>query len=270
VCVFAVGEALSVFIDGGNVEVLIDGGNDGGRLDSGGTVAEAIWEDIEDGVLEYVIATHSHADHAGGLDGDIYGRFRVLHTVYGDKGDSKQYGEFWDAATGGENSKVHNDIDETVTLSDGVTLSIFDILDDGRNTNNNSIIALLDCFGRKLLVTGDAEDEKSKTVREALVGRLRGEGVTDIDVYIVGHHGSETSSSEELLALIRPAYAVISSAGPGYKNYENPHPDVLRRLTDVNAGIFATYVSGNIVITFNEDGIRLSPPAGERIILSNH
>jgi hypothetical protein len=40
-------------------------------------------------------------------------------------------------------------------------------------------------------------------------------------------------------------------------------------LTEVNAGIYATYISGDIVITFSNDGIRLSPLAGERIKLSD-
>jgi competence protein ComEC len=157
-----------------------------------------------------------------------------------------------------------------VSLSDGVTLSIFDILDGESNTNNNSVISLLDCYGRKLLVTGDAEDEKSKTVREALVGRLRGEGVTNIDVYVVGHHGSETSSSKELLALTRPAYAVISSAGPKYKNYNNPSPDVLRRLTNVNAEIYATYRSGDITVTIDRNRMLLLSPGNGRITLSDY
>jgi beta-lactamase superfamily II metal-dependent hydrolase len=268
VYVFDVGEALSVFIDDGETEVLIDGGNHGGKRTGGGTVAEFIKGRINDGALEYVIATHSDADHIGGLDNDIYGVFQVKHTIYGDTGTSNQYKEFWAAASGEPDSELYNDIDEVTILSEGVTLSVFDILDDMSNTNNNSVISLLDCYGRKLLVTGDAEDYRSKTVRNALTAKLRGEGVSDIDVYIVGHHGSETSSSAELLALIRPEYAVISSAGPDHRD-KNPDPSVLRRLTEVNAGIYATYISGDIVIMFDNNGIKLSPPVDERIMLSD-
>jgi beta-lactamase superfamily II metal-dependent hydrolase len=270
VYVFAVGEALSVFIDDGDTEVLIDGGKDGGKRKNGGTIAELLKENIDDGTLEYVIATHSHIDHVGGLDKDIYGAFHVAHTIYGDKSESGQYTEFWNAANDEENSEVHNDIDEIIRLSDGVTLSIFDILDDNSNTNNNSVISLLDYHGTKMLVTGDAEDEKSKTVKTALTDRLRAEAISNIAVYIVGHHGSETSSSSELLSLIKPTYAIISSVGPNHGNYNNPDISVLERLTAVNAKIYATYVSGDITITFSAAGVNLSPPDSELITVSNY
>lgn len=270
VYVFAVGEALSVFIDDGNTEVLIDGGNDGGKRKDGGTVSEFIGEKIEDGTLEYVIATHSHADHIGGLDEDIYEAFHVANTIYGDKGATKQYSEFWKEANDEEASEVHEDIDEVITLSDGVTLSIFDILDGDKNTNNNSVISLLDYHGAKLLVTGDAEDEKSSKVQNALVSRLEREGIANIDVYVVGHHGSETSSSEELLSLIKPTYAIISSVGPNHGSYHNPDISVLNRLAKINARIFATYISGDITVVFGGDGVTLSPPESDLVTAENY
>jgi beta-lactamase superfamily II metal-dependent hydrolase len=269
VYVFAVGEALSVFIDHGEQEVLIDGGNDGGKRKDGGTVAEFIGDKIGDGTLEYVVATHSHSDHIGGLDADIYDAFHVAHTIYGDKGTTKQFTAFWDAATQEEDSEVHEDIDEVITLAGGVTLSIFDIIDGDKNTNNNSAISLLDYHGTQILITGDAEDEKSKTVREALTSRLRAESIEDIDVYVVGHHGSETSSSEELLSIIKPTYAIISSVGPNHGSYHNPDISVLNRLETINAKIFATYVSGDIAVALDGNGVSLSPPDSELLTAEN-
>jgi competence protein ComEC len=61
VYVFDVGEALSVFIDDADTEILIDGGNES----DGERIADFVSEYISDDTIEYVIATHSHADHIG-------------------------------------------------------------------------------------------------------------------------------------------------------------------------------------------------------------
>jgi beta-lactamase superfamily II metal-dependent hydrolase len=144
------------------------------------------------------------------------------------------------------------------------------ILDGASNTNNNSVVTVLEASGHKMLVTGDAEDEKSKKVRTALLGRLQTENLYPIDVYVVGHHGSETSSSAGLLSLIRPTFAVISNEGPSGQ-YENPDITVMKRLSAAGATVFSTYRSGDVVIEFGRDGIALSPPdrdSGDDLITS--
>jgi competence protein ComEC len=264
VYVWDVDEALSVLIDGGDTEILIDAGNDR----DGSVIASKIAPYITDDTIEYVIATHSHADHIGGME-DIYEAYQVDHTIYGDTGTTKQYAEFVDAASAEPNSAVQEDEDEAIDLPNGATLAILDILDGASNTNNNSVIAVLEAGGHKMLVTGDVEDEESKDVRAALVGRLQAERLYPIDVYVVGHHGSETSNSGALLSLINPTFALISSEGPG-GHYGNPDITVMERLTAVSAMIFATYRSGDITITFGEDGIKLSSPDSERLTVENY
>jgi competence protein ComEC len=263
VYVFDVGEALSVFIDDEETEVLIDAGNDR----DGSNIVQKVAPYVIDGTIEYVIATHSHADHIGSME-DIYAAYHVAHTIYGDTGASRQFKEFMDTASAEPGSTVKEDGDEVIALPDGATLTILDILDGASNTNNNSVICVLEADGHRMLVTGDAEDEESKEVQTALVGRLQREQLYPIDAYIVGHHGSETSSSTELLALIRPAFALISSAGPGGK-YGNPDVTVMERLAAINATVFSTYRSGDIMIDFGQNGIRLSPPDSERLTLEN-
>jgi competence protein ComEC len=121
----------------------------------------------------------------------------------------------------------------------------------------------------KMLITGDAEDEKSKTVRNALTERLRTEHLYPIDVFVVGHHGSKTSNSDELLFIIKPTYAVISSEGPD-KKYHNPNRDIMERLVSTQAKIFATCKSGDITVAFKDEEILLSPPDSELLILENY
>jgi competence protein ComEC len=259
-----VGEALSVLIDDEDTEVLIDAGNDW----DGPVIASKVAPYVSDGIIEYVIATHSHADHIGGME-DVYAAYQVAHSIYGDTGTSKQFKEFMDAASAEPKSTIKEDEDEVIALPGGATLTILDILDGESNTNNNSVVVVLEYNNYRMLVTSDAEDEKSKTVRSALTGRLQEDKLYPIDVYIVGHHGSETSSSAELLSLIKPTFAVISSEGPKGR-YENPAVTVMERLSTVSATVFATYRSGDIVIGFGQVGVTLSPPDSDRLTAGNY
>jgi competence protein ComEC len=262
--VWNVGEALSVFIDDDDTEVLIDAGNDR----DGPAIVGKVAPYVADGTIEYVIATHSHADHIGGME-DVYAAYQVAHSIYGDTGTSKQFKEFMDAANAEPGSTVKEDEDEVITLPGNATLTILDILDGASNTNNNSVICVLEADGHRMLVTGDAEDERSKEVQTALIGRLQRERLYPIDVYVVGHHGSETSSSTELLSLIRPAFALISSEGPDGR-YGNPDVTVMERLAAVDATAFSTYRSKNIEITFSEGSATISAPDNERLTLENY
>jgi beta-lactamase superfamily II metal-dependent hydrolase len=262
--VFNVGEALSVLIDDEGTEVLIDAGND---RDGPGIVGK-IAPYVVDGTIEYVIATHSHADHIGGME-DIYGAYQVNRTIYGDTGTTQQFSEFMDAAQNEPSSTVKEDEDETIELPGGARLTILDILDGATNTNNNSVISVLEADGHRMLITGDAEDEKSESLGAALLKRLEQDALFPVDVYIVGHHGSETSSSQGLLSLIAPTFALISSEGPDGR-YKNPDEGVIARLMAANSRVFATYRSGDIDITFSADGARLSAPDSERLTLENY
>ncbi|MDR1359293.1 MAG: MBL fold metallo-hydrolase [Coriobacteriales bacterium] len=253
--VFDVGEGLAVLIDDGEYEVIIDGGEK--RF---GAAFSAYLASYVDGSIEYVIATHSHADHVGGLT-QIYADYQVDHTIYGDTGTSRQYEDFENAAKAEPGSDFKNDETETITLSEGVTLSILDVVDDDKNTNNNSVISVLDAGGIKTLITGDAEERTEK---------LLASSIGEVTLFIVGHHGSETSSSQVFLDEIRPEFGIISSQGPIKGSYYNPDIEVLRRLAALGTELYATYRSGTIVATIDGGSIHLSPPASERITPENY
>ena len=249
-----VGEGLSVLIDAGEYEVLIDGG----YAKYGEYISGYIKQYI-DGDIEYIISTHSDSDHVGGLT-QIYKDYQVNHTIYGDTGKSQQYKNFEEAARDEPSSTFENDKDEVIDLGDGVTLKIIDVVDDDKKTNNNSVISLLDVDGIRVLITGDAEAKTEKL----LLGMIG-----EVDVYVVGHHGSETSSSQAFLDEIRPKYGLISSEGPEGK-YKNPDKEVMQRLLSLGTTLYATYRSGEITISIDYGEIHLSPPEQERLTLENY
>jgi beta-lactamase superfamily II metal-dependent hydrolase len=219
---------------------------DAGYKQFGGAVSAKIKPYI-DGALDYVIATHSHADHVGGLT-QIYADYDVKHTIYGDTGTSQQYKNYENAAKTEPGATFKNDEKETINLAAGVTMSILDPTDTDSNTNNNSVITILNANGIKTIITGDAE---AKT-ENLILGQIG-----DVGIYIVGHHGSETSSSQPFLNEIKPEHAIISSVGPEGK-YANPNPGVIERLLGIGSKIYGTHISGDITATIKDGKITIS------------
>ncbi|MCJ7841814.1 DNA internalization-related competence protein ComEC/Rec2 [Lederbergia sp. NSJ-179] len=118
---------------------------------------------------------------------------------------------------------------------------------DEKYMDNNSSLVLFAYFGGlKWLFTGDLE-------REGEMELLRMYNDLQVDVLKVGHHGSQTSTSTELLERINPEYAIISA---GRNNrYGHPHPDVLKHLKESDVKIFRTDEQGAIHYKFsNEEG----------------
>jgi beta-lactamase superfamily II metal-dependent hydrolase len=250
---FNVGEGLALLIDSEQTEIIIDGG----YKQYGKPFADYIRPYV-DGDIELVIATHSHADHVGGLTA-IYDEYQVNKTIYGDKGTSGQFKAFWKAANDEPDSSVINDEDMTIDFGGGLSLTTIETGDDDSNTNNNSVISLIDVDGIKTLVTGDAEDK----IERKLAG-----AIGQVDIYIVGHHGSETSNTQSFLEEIAPNVCIISSEGPA-KQYENPNWYVMERLLSITDGIYATYRSGDITVMI--DGSVIAVTGGDdNLTLDNY
>ena len=110
------------------------------------------------------------------------------------------------------------------------------------DSNSNSIALMLTHGENTFLFTGDAEeDEESDIVKSGLL--------SGVDVYKAGHHGSRSSSSEELLDAVTPKYAVIS-CGEGNK-YGHPHAQTLNNFRTMGIQTFRTDEQGTIVAISN-------------------
>lgn len=110
--------------------------------------------------------------------------------------------------------------------------------------NNDSLVMRLSYGAHSFLLTGDIE----RRVEEEIAGRLEPAAVLK-----VAHHGSRTSTTAALLERVRPVFAIISA---GYENpFQNPHPEVLRRLSAYHAVVLRTDLDG--LVTVRTDGRRL-------------
>jgi competence protein ComEC len=108
-------------------------------------------------------------------------------------------------------------------------------------------LVLRPTYGRRsFLLTGDVE----RPIEREMIDL--GE-VQPTDVLKVAHHGSLTSSTEEFLDALHPAFAVISA---GFENsYGHPHPLIVERLAEHRATVLRTDRDG--LITIRTDGNRL-------------
>lgn len=112
--------------------------------------------------------------------------------------------------------------------------------------NDDSLVMRFEFGSTSFLLTGDME----KRIEQ----QLWSEGLlTHSDVLKVGHHGSHTSSTPDLLEAVRPGFGLISA---GFENsYGHPHPATLSALSERHVAIYRTDAHG--LITISSDGKRL-------------
>ncbi len=237
------GDAIYIEAPNGN-QVLVDGG-------AGKQVLRALGEVMPfyDHSLDVVIATHSDADHIGGLP-FVLRRFDVGAVLEpGVSSDSGIYREFEKLATDGSRAHLLARRGMKLELDQGVSLDILfpDQDPTGWETNTASIVARLTYGENSFLLTGDSPIK----IEKYLLG-LEGKNLKT-DVLKAGHHGSRTSTAPEYASAVQPQYAVVS-AGKNNR-YGHPHQEVLDILNQVGAKILSTAELGTII--FETDGVNL-------------
>lgn len=120
-------------------------------------------------------------------------------------------------------------------------------LSSAEEKNAVSPIGILEYNDVRIVLTGDSNEINEPTFVERIDGSL------DCDVLKVGHHGSETSSTEEFLDAINCEYAVISCNADGNTFY-HPRQNTLDRFIKDDMTIYRTDNNGNIVLTVDENG----------------
>lgn len=238
---------------------------DAGEVEYGRTVSDYI-ESLGIKKLDYVIATHPHSDHIGGLP-DVISQFDV-GAVYMPKAQNNTK-IFEKLLTGIQDKGL-----KINTAKAGVTLLSEDGLEaeflapngtSYSDLNNYSAVLRLSFGSNSFLFTGDAEAKSEGEILSAY-----GSGQLQSDVLKVGHHGSAYSSSDAFLKAVSPKYAVIS-CGAGNK-YGHPESVILDKLSGAKVSVYRTDEAGTIV--FTSDGSKLTvdkkaspvkenaPPAG--------
>lgn len=231
----------STFIELPNGEAMLI---DAGEIDQADKVVTYIYTQGYD-TIDYVVATHAHSDHIGGLpvvlDSFNIGNFYMTSAV----ATTSIYEDMLNAVD--ESGAAVHDVMAGDVIYNEANLLIEVVAPkeiDYDEQNNNSVVIKLTYGDDKFLFTGDAE----KPEEDGIWTNIK------CDVLKVGHHGSDSSSSSNFLKKVEPSYAVISCGL--HNSYGHPTDDVLKRLDDRNIDVYRTDLQGTIV--FTSDGSNIS------------
>ncbi len=229
--VLDVGQGQCIVAETRDSCIVIDcGGNDNtGRI--------AVGHIRERGIdkIDALIITHAHTDHAG----DVRYLMESVPTeiVYAPQADK-------DEALLSGIAESAEDLGTTVEFVGGNLELSFDAasvklisLPEENSKNENGLVIIISDGEFDVIVTGDLPATSERVLVEQ-------ENLPDCEVYVVGHHGSSTSSSMKLLNEILPEVSVVS-VGAG-NSYNHPSPETLTRLQNINSRIYRTDLDGEI------------------------
>ena len=226
--------------------ILIDGGPDSKVIEELGK-SLPFW----DKRIDLMVLTHPHDDHVTGLI-EVIKRYNVKKILYtGVVHDSPNYLAWLAAIRERKIPLVIIDRPQKIVLGDDCYMEIIYprksfLAQETDNLNNSSIVARLVYGETKFLLTGDAEIEVEKELLNLTPLLARGGGEVDLSAQVLktGHHGSDTSSSEEFLKAVSPQIAVIQVG----KDNDFGHPSlrILKRLERAGAEILRTDKNGTV------------------------
>ncbi len=238
-----VGQGDSILLQTADNAVLIDAGEYSAR--------RALLSYLRDAgvtVLDYVIATHPHEDHIGGMI-PVLENFTVNRMAMTSAAANTDAYETFLEEIDAKGVPVTIPRPGDVIEAGLIRLDVLAPLSDYSNDLNNASLVLRMVHGdNAFLFTGDAEHESEQDM-------LNANSPVQASVIKIGHHGSSTATSPAFLDAVRPAAAVISCGS--VNSYGHPHDETIALLEERGIQIYRTDEDGTIIMSTDGTQVKL-------------
>ena len=243
-----VGQGDAILIQQGNQQILVDGGPSPQAISLGLGKKMPFW----DRTIDMVVLTHPHSDHLTGLV-EVLHRFRVKQVLCPDSDYESPLYDEWLRLIEAKSiqqttAQAGQQIDFGKAVIKVLNPGIIPLTGSESDADNNGVVLRLSRGDVSFLLTADIQQEAEF---ELIADRAE----LNSTVLKVAHHGSDTSTTPQFLAVVNPRLAVIS-AGADNK-FGHPSGEVLDRLKEKlnTEDIYRTDKHGTV--EFITDGERL-------------
>lgn len=236
---FDVGQADSILIRNQDKTMLIDAGTN-----EMGNVVDEHLKEYGISKIDYLIGTHPHEDHIGGLD-DVINNFDIGQVYIPQITTTTKTFEDVLNAIENKNLKITSpNKDDIIELGQANTKFMTIPILDRDNLNLSSLVIRLEFGNNSFLFMGDAEKENEQSIKWPKT-----------DVLKVGHHGSNTSSTKEFLNQVQPQYSIIMVGKDN--SYKLPKEETINKLQECGSEIYRTDLNGDIQIISDGNNIEV-------------
>lgn len=229
-----VGQADSILILSDDEAMLVDAGNN-----EDGTYLVKYLKEQGISKLKYVIATHPHEDHIGGMD-DVINNFTVETVLMPDvTHTTKTFEDVLNAMNENDLGITIPSVGEEYEIGKAKFVVIAPNKEmDENNLNDASIGVKLVNGNNRFIMCGDAQKFSEKEMLQSGID-------LSAQVYKVSHHGSNTATTDAFLKAISPEYAIIQC---GENNsYGHPHKETLHKLEQMGVIVLRNDKNGTII-----------------------
>ena len=231
----------STFIEFPNDKTMLI---DAGKKEQGSNVVNYI-KNLGYNKIDYVVGTHPDADHIGGL-ATVIESFAIGSIYMPKKSSTTQTYLNLLKVIKNKGLTIHTAISGVNIISlDNLKVDIISPTKEYETSNESSAVIKIVYKNRKFLFMADATTDNEADIKADV----------ESDVVKVGHHGSDSSSSEEFVQKTKAKYAVISV---GENSYHHPYDIIVKRWENIGAEVLRTDKLGSIVISTDGNNLNIN------------